>query len=93
MHNCNKYIKGLGQTHAGSLVVGSASSMPYEPRFVDFVGFLIVSLSFLAPTIFPPLLQQDSLNSTKCVTVDLCICFHQLLDETSQMPVCLGTDV
>ena len=53
----------LGQSHIGSLVVGSVSVSPYEPRLVDSVGFLVVSLTPLAPTILPPSLQQDSLNT------------------------------
>jgi hypothetical protein len=36
------------------------SVSPYEPRFVDSVGFLVVSLTPQAPTILYPLLPQDS---------------------------------
>jgi hypothetical protein len=37
LHNQNIYAEGLGQTHAGSLVVGSVSTDPHEPRLVDSV--------------------------------------------------------
>ena len=35
----NIYEEGLGQSHAGSLVVGSVSVSPYESWLVDSVGF------------------------------------------------------
>jgi len=39
------YSEGLGQTHAGSLGVGSVSVGPYGATVVDPVGFLVVSLN------------------------------------------------
>ena len=33
--------------------------------------------------ILPPSLPQSSRSSTQCLAADLCICFHQLLDEGS----------
>ena len=51
-------MQGLGQAHAGSLVSGSVSVNRCEPRLVDSVGFLVVSLTPLAPTILLPLLQR-----------------------------------
>ena len=44
----------IGQSYTGSLVGGSASVSPYEPRLVDSVGLLVVSLTPLAPMILPP---------------------------------------
>lgn len=38
--HCNICELCLGQTHAGSLVVGLVSVSPYEPMLVDSVGFL-----------------------------------------------------
>ena len=66
----------------------------YEPWWTqvsDFVGFLVMSLTALAPTIFLPPLLQDSTSSTECLTVGLCICFHQLLGEASLMMIMLGS--
>ena len=58
LHKCNICAQGLGESCAGSLVVGSVSVSPYEPKLVDFVGFLVLSLSPLAPTILPPLVGR-----------------------------------
>ena len=49
--------------HVCSLVGGSVSVSPYGPRLVDSVGFLVVSLTILSPTILPPPLPQDSPGS------------------------------
>lgn len=43
LHSCNVYnmcVDGLGQSHAGSLVGGSASVSLNELRLVNSVGFL-----------------------------------------------------
>lgn len=37
-HNCHIYTEGLGQSCAGSLVVGSVSVSIYKPKSVDFVA-------------------------------------------------------
>ena len=87
------YAEILCQSHAGSLVGGSVSVSPYGPRLVDSVGFLVVSLTPLAPTILPAWLLQDSPSSSYCLSVGLCICFHPLLDETSLMPNAPGTNL
>jgi hypothetical protein len=59
-----------------------------ESWLVCLVIFLIPQI----PSIIPPLLlPQDSLSSAQCLTMDLCICFHQLLDKTSQKTVTLGS--
>lgn len=63
IHNSNIYAEGLGQSHAGFLVVGSVSVRSYENRLVDSVDILVVSLTPLASTILPPPLQQDSPRS------------------------------
>ena len=56
LYNYNIYVEGLGQSHAGSLVGGSVSMSHYGLRLVDSVGFLMMSLTHMAPTILPPLL-------------------------------------
>ena len=43
--------RGLGQSYASFLVGDSLSVSPCEPRLADSVGFLVVSMSLLAPTI------------------------------------------
>ena len=45
---------------------------------VDSVGFPVMSLIPLAPSLLSSLLQQDSLSSTQYLAVGLCICFNQL---------------
>lgn len=52
------YAEGLVQTHANSLVDSSVSVIPYEPKLVGSVGFLVVSLAPLASTILPPLFHR-----------------------------------
>ena len=61
LHNYITYTDGIGQTHKGSLIVDSVSVSLYEPRFIDPMGFLVVSLTSLAPSVLPPPLSQDSL--------------------------------
>jgi hypothetical protein len=57
MHNCNICAEGLGQPHAYSLVGGSVSVDIYVTKIVDSVGFLVVSLTLLVPTVLPLLLS------------------------------------
>lgn len=57
------YLEGVGQAHAGSLVGCSVPMGPYGTRLVDSVGFLVVSLTALAPIILPSSLLQDSPSS------------------------------
>ena len=57
------YAEGLGQSHAGSPVVGSDSVSLYKPKLVESVGF-VVSLTPLASLILLVLLLQDFLSST-----------------------------
>ena len=90
LHICYKCAGGLCTAHACSLVGNSVSGNPYGPRKFDFVN-LVVSLATLALSIFSPTLPQDSLNSTYCLVVDLCICFHQLMDEASKKIVMTGS--
>lgn len=45
------------------LVGGAVSVSTYAPRLLDSVGFLVVSLVFLAPSILPLPLPADSLSS------------------------------
>lgn len=37
LHNSNKYAEGLGQSHVGTLVLGSVSVNPYKPRLFSSV--------------------------------------------------------
>jgi hypothetical protein len=55
-------VGDLGPAPACYLVGGPGSVSPYDPRLVDFVGLLVVSLTPLAPSIQFPILLQDSLN-------------------------------
>jgi hypothetical protein len=86
-HICYICAEDLGLSRGCSLLTGSVSVSPYEPRLVDSVGFLALSLTSLAPLILLPHLPQDSLSSTYYLAVGLCICFHLLLVETSDMTV------
>jgi hypothetical protein len=74
-HNCDICAEGLGQSNVGSMVGGSVSASLYEPRLVDSVGFLMVFLTSLSPTILPPPLPQGS-SSAQCFAVGLCLYFH-----------------
>lgn len=57
-------IEGLGQSHRGFLVGISVSVSPCGLRLIDSVGFLVVSLTILAPIILYPHLPQDSPSPT-----------------------------
>jgi hypothetical protein len=48
---------------------------PPRARLVDSVGFLVVNLILLAPTILPPLLPGYSPSSSVCLAIGLCIYF------------------
>ena len=76
---------------APSLVGGSVSVSSHETTLVDSVGFLVMSLNPLTPTILPPLLLQVSPSSPKLLAVSFCICFHHLLGEVILMTTELGT--
>ena len=69
-------------------VDGSVSVNPHDPMLVSPVGFLVIFLTSPAPSVLSLSLPQDSLHSGVGV---LYICFHQLLDEASQMTVMLGS--
>jgi hypothetical protein len=75
----------------GSMVGGSVSVSPHEPKLVDSVGLLEVSLTPLTDSILYATLPQVSLRSTWCLAVDLCTCLYSLLDEASQLAVVLGS--
>ena len=53
LHNSTIRVGGLGQSHASSLVGGTAFISYYGSRLVDSVGFLVVPLTSLASTILP----------------------------------------
>ena len=48
LHTC---VEGLPPSHACSLVGSLVSVGPYGPRLVDYVGFLVMSLTSLALSI------------------------------------------
>jgi hypothetical protein len=81
--------KSLRLTPAGSLV-GFCVWKPPQAQFVDSVGLLRVSLTPLTHSILSPTLSQESLSSTWCLVVALCITFPQLMNEVSQETVILG---
>ena len=60
LYICYICAENLGQSYACSLVGGSVSVRPYRPRLVASVGFLMVSMTLLAPMILPLPLLQDS---------------------------------
>ena len=62
-------------------------------ELVVFVGFPVMIMTLLAHIIPLPSLQMDSQSVARCLTVDLCICFYQLLDEGSMMTVMVVTNL
>ena len=47
----------------------------------------------MAHTIIPLFLQENFQSSVQSLAVDLCLCFHQLLDEGSLMTVRVVTNL
>lgn len=76
-----------------ALVGRSVSVSSYALRLVDSMGFLVVSLTPLAPTILSPPLSQGSLRSAYCLAVGFCICFYQLLYEIFLVTIRIGTNL
>lgn len=58
--NFNPCMEGLGEFYADSLVGSSLSVSSFELMLVDSVGFPVVSMIHLDPTVLPPHLQQIS---------------------------------
>ena len=85
LHICYICAEGLGPSHARSLVGSSVSVVPYGTRLVDSLGFLVVSMTLLSPSVLLTILPQDSPNYTYCFAVGLSISFYQLLGEASLM--------
>ena len=78
------------QFHPGSLVAGPESVSSHKLRAAVSVGSLVMILNSFAD-ITPPLsLQLDSWGLAECLTVDLCISFHQLLDEGLCLYFCVS---
>lgn len=85
----------------------SASVRPYERCLVDSESHVLrcpsplnVRAMFsdvldpLSLTNFPLLLLQESLSSTSCLTVGLCLCsHHQMLDDASLITIRLGKNL
>jgi hypothetical protein len=84
LHICWKCVGDLGPDPAWSLVVGPTSVSPHGHRLVYFVGLPLASLTIQLAQYYPPTLPQGSPSLAWCLAVGLCICFHQLQDETSQ---------
>jgi hypothetical protein len=85
LHICYKYVAGVGLATTCSLVGGPSSVNSHSFRFVDSVGFLVVSLTPPAYSILFPILSHASLLFG-------CWSLHQLkllLDEASQKTVML----
>ena len=81
LHICYKCVGVLGPAPAWFLVGGSVSVSPHWAQ----VSWLITSSCGVpACSILSPTLPQDSPSTDWCLTVGFCICFHPLLDETSQ---------
>lgn len=58
---CYTCVGCLHSSHACSLGGGSVPVSPYRFRLVNFVDFLVVTLTSLVPSIpLPPLLQDDT---------------------------------
>ena len=90
LHNCSICAEDLSLFYACFLIGSSVSKNHYGPRLVDSVGFLVVSLTPLAPSILLPLSSVSSkLHLILCC--GFCISFHQLLGEASLMTVMLGS--
>lgn len=53
LKNCNIHSQGLGQYHAGALVVSSVSTRLHLPRWIGSVSYLGLSLTPLASTALP----------------------------------------
>ena len=92
-----RVVQGTGSkdpVHACSLFGCSVSVSPHGLRVVGSVGLLVMSLTSLAPSIFQPLPQPSTRLpelSAWCLSVGLCICFHQLLDKASRRTVVLSS--
>lgn len=65
LHNYGMHAEVLGQTqtHVGSLNVSSVSVSSFEAWLVDNVGFIVLSLTLLVSTIFPPLLHYSPISA------------------------------
>lgn len=51
LHNYNMYTEDLGQTYVG--FASWISLGPYEPRFIDSVGFLVMVEDYFPAPIIP----------------------------------------
>lgn len=72
-----------GQSHSGSLVVGSASSH----KLSKLVGSPPMSLTSLVPTVPPPSPPQDSLSLAQCLAVGIWTYLHQSMDKGSWLTI------
>ena len=59
IYDCYICAEGIVPSHIYFLVSVSVSVSSYGPKLVDYVGFLVVSLTPLIPSILPPPLLQD----------------------------------
>ena len=81
----------LSLAHMYSLVGGSVFESSQGSRLVDSVGLPVEFLSHSGLSVLPPTLPKESLTSTQCLAVCICIYFSQQLSVVSQMIVMLGS--
>jgi hypothetical protein len=86
LHICHVYAGGLGLTCVYSLFGDSVSDSSQGLRLVDSV-FLS---SFYPLNGFNPSPNSSIPYSVQCLTVDIFICFSQLLERACQRTVVLG---
>ena len=80
---------GLNPDHACCLVGGSVCVTPLSPRIVGSVDLMLSLTLYSLSPITHYFTRHPDLRLT--LAAGLCICFHQLLDEASQMIVMLGS--
>lgn len=86
--NHRMYSNYQAQIHTGPEIIASDTIIPYDHFSVVSGGcVLIVSLTPLAHSIFHLLYCVAPQSSASCFIVGLYICFHQLLDSTSEMKI------
>ena len=86
MHICCICGEGPGLSHACSLVCSLIDMSSYRPRLVYSVGFLVVSLTFLVPSILPLLYRIPQAPLNVCLWVSASI--SSVAGEASLMMLC-----
>lgn len=76
------------------MIATSVSVILYDACLVDSVSLVpIVSLNPWAPSILSAPLLRVSLSCTYFLTVNICISYHQLLDDDSLIMIGLGSSL